>query len=413
MSIMRGTLFNGERLSNEFENRKLCILRSINSESDNYILNVSEEEYITHLLSVNSFDKPIILISETYAEAKEENILIEKFPNSYLYANRPDYIKKQVIRYNIPCEGDISLMRYRPNTIILSMANEVEVIGHNLVIDIIDFDNDVNKIRSQFSSVIQRVQQMCEYLVSDIESYNKSLLEFTKTEFKNRKQTILDNHNVLSALGIPIKKATDTPYTFAIPRPQNRKIIITKPVVVESKYIPEPTLDLVNYNEILKIINDVGKNFERLPSVYKSKNEEDLRDHILLVLDPNFSMGGASGETFNKNGKTDILIRYDSSVVFIAECKFWKGEKVFLKTIDQLFSYLTWRDSKAAIIFFVTQKNLSEIISTVKTSIEHHNNYLGYIDSPSETWHNYRFHTNGDRNREVRLAIQLFHIPTL
>ena len=108
-----------------------------------------------------------------------------------------------------------------------------------------------------------------------------------------------------------------------------------------------------------------------------------------------------------------FLDKTNPSVVFIAECKFWKGEKVFMKTIDQLLSYLTWRDSKAAIIFFVTQKGFSDVISKVKKTIVNHCNYLGYIDSPDESWLNYRFHINGDRNREVRLAIQLFHIPTL
>jgi hypothetical protein len=59
--------------------------------------------------------------------------------------------------------------------------------------------------------------------------------------------------------------------------------------------------------------------------------------------------GQATGETFNFQGKTDILIRAQGKNIFIAECKFWKGEKVFLETIDQLLSYLSWRDSKAAI----------------------------------------------------------------
>jgi hypothetical protein len=62
--------------------------------------------------------------------------------------------------------------------------------------------------------------------------------------------------------------------------------------------------------------------------------------------------GQATGETFNFQGKTDILIRVDEKNVFIAECKFWKGEKVFIGTIDQLLSYLSWRDTKAAVIVF-------------------------------------------------------------
>lgn len=94
-----------------------------------------------------------------------------------------------------------------------------------------------------------------------------------------------------------------------------------------------------------------------MPSIYKDKGEEDLRDHIIMTLDPNFEYGSVTGETFNKTGKTDIQLRHDSSVVFIAECKFWTGEKGFLRTIDQLLNYLTWRDTKTSVIMFVRQKD--------------------------------------------------------
>ena len=33
--------------------------------------------------------------------------------------------------------------------------------------------------------------------------------------------------------------------------------------------------------------------------------------------------GGASGETFNYEGKTDILIRVQGKNIFIAECEYW------------------------------------------------------------------------------------------
>jgi hypothetical protein len=58
----------------------------------------------------------------------------------------------------------------------------------------------------------------------------------------------------------------------------------------------------------------------------------------------------ATGETFNFQGKTDILIRVEAKNVYIAECKFWKGEKTLLATLDQLLSYLSWRDTKAALL---------------------------------------------------------------
>ena len=148
-----------------------------------------------------------------------------------------------------------------------------------------------------------------------------------------------------------------------------------------------------------------------MPSVYIGKGEEDLRDHILMTLDPNFEFGSASGETFNKSGKTDIQLRYESSVVFIAECKFWSGEKNYFATIDQLLGYLTWRDTKASVIIFVKQKDFSAILKKVETESDKHPNFLSFVNMSDENWFNYRFHIPGDKNREVKLAIQLYHLP--
>lgn len=44
-------------------------------------------------------------------------------------------------------------------------------------------------------------------------------------------------------------------------------------------------LDNSTYLDILTMINDMGKEFERKPSVYSDKGEEDLRDHFLMLLE--------------------------------------------------------------------------------------------------------------------------------
>jgi hypothetical protein len=73
----------------------------------------------------------------------------------------------------------------------------------------------------------------------------------------------------------------------------------------------------------------------------------------------------------NKGGKTDILVKHtDGTNVFVAECKYWKGEGVLHETINQLFDrYLTWRDSKVAIVFFVTIKEFSRVLQTIRASV--------------------------------------------
>jgi hypothetical protein len=156
----------------------------------------------------------------------------------------------------------------------------------------------------------------------------------------------------------------------------------------------------------------VVKQFERLPSTYAGKEEEHLRDHFLLILEPNFE-GSATGETFNKTGKTDILLRHDGSNVFVAELKYWRGKKAYLETVTQLLSYLTWRDSKAAIIVFVPNKDLTAVLSTIEQTTAEHSNHLGLVSIREPGWYEYRFHVNNDRNREVKLAVQVFHLPSI
>ena len=90
---------------------------------------------------------------------------------------------------------------------------------------------------------------------------------------------------------------------------------------------------------------------ERSPKVFSKASEEVIRDHYLVQLNGQYE-GSATGETFNGAGKSDILIREGNANLFIAECKVWHGQAHFVQAISQLFSYLTWRDTKSAIIVF-------------------------------------------------------------
>lgn len=162
------------------------------------------------------------------------------------------------------------------------------------------------------------------------------------------------------------------------------------------------------YLQILDVINKVGKNFERLPATYQGKNEESLRDHILLSLSysPDFS---ALGEVFNQRGKTDIFCtRSDGQVELIGECKFWHGEKGFLEAINQLLSYATWRNDKLAIIMFVRNADMNNVINIAKQSIQSHPNYSNLLCNHDYAWSNYEFYKDGAK---FELALMLYHIP--
>jgi hypothetical protein len=100
-------------------------------------------------------------------------------------------------------------------------------------------------------------------------------------------------------------------------------------------------------------------------------SSEEIRDHFLLQLNGHYH-GSATGETFNGAGKTDILVRQEDKTLFIGECKIWRGPASFTDAIDQLFTYLTWRDTKCAIVVFCKNKKFDPVLEAMKTEVENH-----------------------------------------
>lgn len=398
-----------EKTFNQYE---MNLMRTIKSNIDgldkNYLLNVNEEEYIKYLVAEINFEPLEIHFDKIYVSSYEKDIPAELFPFNYnVYAGKS--YRKQIVKYHIPFSGDKELLLCKPNPFIM-WTQKILLENGCISFEVINFDDNPNSIKSNAKSTINNIKKQYENLKPQMNKLASDLINYVRDTFRKRKEIVLKNNNLLSSLGVPIKM-NEVSSTFTIPSNIPKKIILEKPKVMDGEYKAEPTIDKKAYFDILQIIYDVGKQFERLPSTYYKKTEEELRDHILLFLEPRFE-GTATGETFNKTGKTDILLRYENSNLFIAECKFWHGQKAYLKTIDQLLSYLTWRDSKAAIILFCRNNDFSNVILKTKQATKEHPNYLGFVDEKSDTWLNYRFHINGDKNREVKLAILLFHIPT-
>ncbi|MBI3194774.1 MAG: hypothetical protein HYZ34_09970 [Ignavibacteriae bacterium] len=404
-------IFNDKKLSLVLENHLRKLRSEVESQNDNYLLNVNETEFINYLVKEYTVNNVEIDPSGVYVSHLEKYISAEYFPRDFnVYAGRS--YKKNVVKYHIPFQGDTELLKCVPSSRIL-WTTDITIEEDCICFEIISFRDDAEEIKKEADHRIGNILRQASCVKTEVESFNSNLRSQAEQVFRARKERILKTSNFLASLGVPLKKKENYLPTFAIPSPQiNRSVNINKPKVNETGFKPEPALDNSTYNDILQVVHDVGKQFERMPSTYANKQEEDLRDHFLLYLEPRFQ-GSSTGETFNKSGKTDIIIRYEGKNAFIAECKFWKGSKTYLDTINQLLRYLTWRDSKAAIILFVRNKDFSSVIGQIELTTPQHPNFLGFVGNIESTWFNYRFHINGDRNREVKLAIVLFHFPDL
>ena len=167
------------------------------------------------------------------------------------------------------------------------------------------------------------------------------------------------------------------------------------------------------YEDVLNVLSQAGRAMERKPSLYRGKEEEDLRDQFLLFLETRYAATTGTGETFNKTGKTDILLKFeDGTNLFVAECKWWKGEAEFHAAIKQLFDrYLTWRDSKAALLVFVRNKDFTAVVQKVRAEAEKSPYFIRHANDRGETSLAFDFHFPDDEKRVVRFAVLLFAFP--
>ena len=383
------------------------IKREIENNSKDYILNVDEDEYLQYLeekykLSTLEIDKSSEHINEPFIEKEErENRHYGGTYTAEVYNIKVSYIYS----------GTKELFYIKPST--WTMTHYSICISKPSVVSFIvkltqkDAELFKREKESAYSSAFANVDNVNNFVFS----WNNALKNLVKNEFARIKSKYIDENGFFAAINVKTNKDTSNVFTV----PTIKAIETPKPKMTKNKsYTPEPTMSRTMYDDVLKIIHSIGQSMERKPSLYIGKDEEALRDQFLLFLETRYEGVSATGETFNKHGKTDILLKRqeDGSNLFIAELKFWHGAKHFLEAISQLFDrYLTWRDSKVAVMMFVKNKEFTQTIETVKSEISSHPYYLEALGHREDTSLSYKFHLAEDKSKEVFLEVMMFHFP--
>lgn len=172
------------------------------------------------------------------------------------------------------------------------------------------------------------------------------------------------------------------------------------------------TISNLAYEQILKEVQIFGKNLEKLKALHSKFDEEGFRDFFIPHLNSISFNHSASGETFNKIGKSDILIQDgEGTNIFIAECKIWHGERELQKAIDQLIDrYISWRDEHTALIIFNKDVDrFKQLVETAKKAMESHNNFVKKIRDTSETSARYIFRNAEDLDKMIQMELIIFN----
>lgn len=405
-----GYLFASLDLREFLDTRVSAMRQEIEQLDANRLLNTSPTDLAAYLVEKYTLQAPSLRRDDWSASEHETQIDVRNDPNRWITdRSRPCYIPGQRIEVEVPVDGEVELLYARASTFSSSPPRS-NIRGRSLILEFkVPHDGPQRDIRQEIDRTLAEIDQHLSWIKNDLNGFNGGLQHTADEAIATRRQRILSNQGRIAALGIPLKSRPDAPKTYATPEVR-RKVTPSLPSATASPYEPEPVLDMENYNHILSVIQNMAQVMERSPSAFKGIGEEGLRQHFLVQLNGHFE-GAATGETFNVNGKTDILLRANGRNIFIAECKFWKGPKHYRETIDQLLGYTAWRDTKTAILIFNRSTAMSTVLDGVSTETAGHINFKRKLDWKHESGYRYIFHHNGDTNREFMLTVLIFDVP--
>ena len=390
----------------------------INDLSKTELINLDESDYIQYM-----FDKYYI---QPLSVSKESGVVRTPIPikrevqsnpyeGLYGFGRRAGKIiyEGYKIEVEYPFTGDPRLFFVRPNSFYIGGALpeiKIDDVKNIVILSHECWDKDSNKFNKDKEQGFDNTIKHRLTINPEIEKFNLSLKNRISSIFRQRKEECIAEDSFFKAINVKPKSDEEA----KVITPIIKKKTTPKPRVAEKTYDYYPSMADSMYEDIIKTLNQTGQNWEKYPSIYLNKDEEALRDLFLTHLITRYDFISATSETFNYGGKTDICLKDPSTNanLFIAECKIWKGVSIFHKAINQLFDrYLTVRDSKVALMFFVYGKDFNRILETIKNEAPKHPYYIASKGHHTKSSCSYEFCLPNDRDQKVKLEIMAFHFP--
>ena len=406
---MTELLFQTYDLQRVIKNQEQNLAGEINSLSENEVLNTSQEDMAKYLTEKWGIDPLVIDETGIQMDYGDAQIDVSGDPRRVIFdRGTPFYITGTRVTFYVPFTGDSDLFKCQPSTYSLSPPRAA-IRRRELVFTYDLTEERTSQVKDVFERDLNQTQIHAERVNADVITFNEGLPADARQRLRTRREKLLKDRNLVESIGFPLRRTQDPPLTFVTPDVK-RRITPQKPKASSEPFSPEPTLDMGEYEHILSILSSMVAVMERSPRAFKDMGEEDLRTHLLVPLNGHYE-GQATGETFNYEGKTDILIRAEDRNIFIAECKFWTGPAGLTKALNQLLGYTAWRDTKVALLVFNRGRNMSTVLEGVAKAARDHPNYKKAKSRKSETEFRYIFGHRDDMNRELTITILVFDVP--
>jgi hypothetical protein len=407
------TLFNKGDLSSVLRANEQKALEAVKDIPPNTVLTTPEADLVGQLYEKHKAEPLQLHLEKKFSPTgvAATKFDVSRGPYHVLYEGfGPTHVDGTRYELAVPFEGDEMLFGLRPSQYTHNPPQAD--IRRDEVVIVYEGINPPNAetIKTQLENQVTELTRWVDWSTAECRAYNDRLRPGLVDAVANQHKKVLTDREVEAALDYPVKRRGDPDPTFDIAVHRRRREVPIVSRAPPKAFVPEPAISAEAFADIVSVIRSMGLAAERFPETFGKMAEPVLREILLVVLNNQF--GPSGGELFSRRGKTDVAIWHESGAVFIGECKIWKGEKRFNDGLQQLLDlYLVWRDTKAALVLFVRDRNVSEIQATAGQALREHPRWKRQAPDVSGC-PVFILNHEGDTNREIDVALIVVAIPT-
>jgi hypothetical protein len=410
MIISDNLLFNQATLSDALRAQLAAVTKEVDGISKDQFLANSDDQIIDHIYTKMAI-APLVIYRDQMCLTEPQEARTERV-DPYIGRRYEAHVIR--ISLSIPYTGESDLWKMQPSTYPSNLPkgdyssqrgnDQVGTLQFKMEYTQAEYTSDA--VNQEVERNLKSIEDYLGMIKRDIESHNPQLQNEIRRQVAQLRERLGIIQSVSKALNIPIQTREGAPGLAQLSLKQK----IIQPLSSQNNRPPEYMISNEDYENILKIIRHEGCSYERTPEPFAKHDEEELRDILMSHLNGHYH-GLANGEAFRKKGKTDICIEFENRAAFVAECKLWKGEQKFLEAVTQLLGYLTWKDSKTALIVF--DKDVAwfmKIQEKIPEVLKQHPNFVRDEKAQdSGEWH-MTFRSSDDPDRLVTIHVFLFNL---
>ena len=410
---MHDMLFMSGDLRATLEHHGQGLRGEVGATPEEHVLQADDKEWAPALAERYSVTTPELQPGQAWMDTPNDikvDVSWDTIRRAVIDPSEPAYVPGYRTVAHIPFSGDKSVFSLKPRSFNFNPPRADVANGELRLVIEYPSDAPVN-IKAQTDELVNQINTWLGYARNDIEQYNAGLLGAARAAVADRRQRIERHREHLQTMGLPIGPPSTRDKTYIA------EVLVRRPAPVLPSTPPsqpirlEPILADEIFEHILEVIRLQAAGIERSPKTYAGMNEEALRTVLLDALNTHYR-GQGTAEAFNVEGKTDLLVRHEGNNLFIGECKFWSGVKSFIASIEQLFGYTAWRDTKLAVVMFVRERGVTDIIEKAREALAAHERFVRSSDAANETELRAVMSWPGDERRQADLNVFFISVPT-